>query len=100
MRAKQKQILLVWMYLKKLQDQRKEFIKYCKQFEQHLHFIVQFHQVASKIQEESTDIMIPCFITGVAARGKERLGDLKVNLQFPEHHKVQYLEVNWNSIKN
>ncbi len=44
-----------------------------------------------KNEEQCTDIMISGFIIDMSARGAKRLGPSKINLQFLEHHKVQFL---------
>ncbi len=44
-------------------------------------------------------IFISGFIVDASARGKHRLGPLKINLQFLEHHKDQLLELHQELIK-
>ena len=77
----------------KIADMKKEFIKYCKPFESRLRSNVKSHRVIALNEEQSTDIMIPGFIVDKQARGKQKLSPLKINLQFLEHHKLQYLEL-------
>ena len=77
----------------KIPEAKKEFIKYCKAFEPRLRTNVKSHRVIALDEEQSTDIMIPGFLVDKQARGKSRLGSLKINLQFLEHHKMQYLEL-------
>jgi hypothetical protein len=43
--------------------------------------------------------MIPGFIADAASRGSRKLGPLKINLQFLEHHKNQFLELHRELIK-
>ncbi len=69
---------------------KKEFIKFCKPFESRLRSNVDLHRVVAKVEELSTDILIPGF---------SRLGPLKINLQFLEHHKDQFLEHHQELIK-
>lgn len=45
------------------------------------------------------DIMIPGFIVDKSARGAKRLGPSKINLQFLEHHKENYLELHHDLAK-
>jgi hypothetical protein len=71
----------------KVADLKKEFIKFCKPFESRLHSNIKSHRVVAKVEELSTDILIPGFFVDASARGKHRLGPLKINLQFLERHK-------------
>ncbi len=71
----------------KVADLNKEFIKFCKPFESRLRSNVNSHRVVAKVEELSTDIFISGFIVDASARGEYRLGPLKINLQFLEHHK-------------
>ena len=80
-------------------DLKKTFIKFCKQFEPRLRSNVKSHRVIAKVEDLSTDIMIPGFLVDPSARGKNRLGPLKINLQFLEHHKDQFLELHRELIK-
>jgi hypothetical protein len=73
---------------------KKTFIKFCKQFEQRLRSNVKLHRVIAKVEDQSTNIMIPGFIVDATARGKNKSGALKINLQFLEHHRTDF----WNSI--
>ncbi len=75
----------------KLADVKREFLKYCKPFEARLRKNVVSHRVIAKDEEQSTDIMIPGFIVDKNARGAKRMGPSKINLQFLEHHKDNYL---------
>jgi hypothetical protein len=77
----------------KLPDMKKEFLKFCKPFEARLRCNVQSHRVIAQDEEQTTDIMIPGFIVEKALRGAKRLGPSKINLQFLEHHKVQFLGI-------
>ncbi len=83
----------------KFANLKKEFIKYCKLFESRLRSNVNSHSVFAKVKELSTDIFIPGFIVDASAKGKQRLGPLKFNLQFLEHHKDQLLELHQELIK-
>ena len=83
----------------KVADLKKEFIKFCKPFESRLRSNVNLHCVVAKVEELSTDILIPGFIVDASARGKHRLGPLKISLQFLEHHKDQFLELHQELIK-
>jgi hypothetical protein len=80
-------------------DLKKAFIKFCKQFEQRLRSNVKSHRAIAKVEDHSTDIMIPGFIVDAAARGNRKLGLLKIKLQFLEHHKNQFLELQRELIK-
>jgi hypothetical protein len=75
----------------KIPDVKREFLKFCKPFEARLRSNVETHRVIAKDEEHTTDIMIPGFIIDKSTRGSKRLGALKINLQFLEHHKVQFL---------
>ncbi len=75
----------------KIPDVKREFLKFRKPFEARLSSNVETHHVIAKDEEHTTDIMIPGFIFDKSARGSKRLGALKTNLQFLEHHKVQFL---------
>jgi hypothetical protein len=77
----------------KLADLKREFIKYCKPFEARLRKNVPSHRVIAQEEEQSTDIMIPGFIVDKTARGSKKLGPSKINLQFLQHHKDNYLEL-------
>ncbi len=83
----------------KVPDLKKTFIKICKQFEPRLRSTVQSHCVIAKVEDLSTEIMIPEFLVDTAARSKNRLGPLKINLQFLEHHKNQFLDLHRELIK-
>jgi hypothetical protein len=83
----------------KVADLKKTFIKFCKPFESRLRSNVKSHRVVAKVEELSTDILIPGFIVDASAIGKHRLGPLKINLQFLEHHKDQFLELHQELIK-
>ena len=77
----------------KIADTKKDFIKYCKPFESRLRSNVKSHRVIALDEEQSTDIMISGFIVDKQGRGKHKLGSLKINLEFLEHHKLQYLDL-------
>ncbi len=83
----------------KIPDVKREFLKFCKPFEARLRLNVQWHRVIAQDEEQSTDIMIPGFIVEKAARGGKRLGPSKINLQFLEHHKVQFLGIHQDLAK-
>jgi hypothetical protein len=53
-------------------DLKKTFIKFCKQFEPRLRSTIKSHRVIAKVEDLSTDIMIPGFLVDTAARGKSR----------------------------
>ena len=78
----------------KIPDVKREFLKFCRHFEQRLRRNVAKHRVIAKNEEQCTDIMIPGFIIeNKSARGAKKLGPAKINLQFLEHHKDQFLEL-------
>jgi hypothetical protein len=77
----------------KLADLKREFIKYCKPFETSLRKNVPSHRVIAQEEEQSTDIMIPGFIVDKNVRCSKKLGPSKINLQFLQHHKDNYLEL-------
>ena len=77
----------------KIPDVKREFLKFCRHFEQRLRRNVAKHRVIAKNEEQCTDIMIPGFIIENKARGAKKLGPAKINLQFLEHHKDQFLEL-------
>ncbi len=83
----------------KFPNLKKEFIKFCKLLESRLRSNVNSHSVVAKVEELSTDICLPGFIVDASAKGKHRLGPLKINLQFLEHHKDQLLELLMELIK-
>ena len=75
----------------KIPDVKREFLKFCKHFEARLSRNVAKHRVIAKNEEECTDIMIPGFIMDKSTRGAKKLSPSKINLQFLEHHKIQFL---------
>ena len=83
----------------KIPDVKREFLKFCKPFEARLRRNVKTHRVIPQVEEQTTDIMIPGFIVDKSARGAKRLGPSKINLQFLEHHKENYLELHHDLAK-
>ena len=81
----------------KIPEVKRELLKFCKQFEARLRRNVQTHRVIPQVQ--TTDIMVPGFIVDKSARGNKRLGPSKINLQFLEHHKHNYLELHHDLAK-
>jgi hypothetical protein len=77
----------------KIPDVKREFLKFCKPFEARLRRNVKTHRVIPQVEEQTTDIMIPGFIVDKSARGVKRLGPSKINLQFLEHHKKNYMDL-------
>ena len=83
----------------KIPDAKREFLKFCKPFEARLRRNVKTHRVIPQVEEQTMDIMIPGFIVDKSARGAKRLGPSKINLQFLEHHKENYLELHHDLAK-
>jgi len=77
----------------KIADVKREFIKFCKPYEERLRSNVKTHRVIPTIEEQTTDIMIPGFIVDKTAKGAKRLSPSKINLQFLEHHKKNYMDL-------
>jgi hypothetical protein len=81
----------------KIPEVKRELLKFCKQFEARLRRNVQTHRVIPQVQ--TTDIMVPGFIVDKSARGNKKLGPSKINLQFLEHHKHNYLDLHHDLAK-
>ena len=83
----------------KIPEVKREFLKFCKQFEARLRRNVQTHRVIPQVEDQTTDIMVPGFIVDKSARGNKKLGPSKINLQFLEHHKHNYLDLHHDLAK-
>ena len=77
------------------------FLKYCKPFEPRLRSLVEFHRVTAVNEEEPTQISVAGFITEwkAGSKGKNKLNPMKVEMQFLEHHKMQYLDLHRELMK-
>ena len=74
-------------------DTKAFFLKYCKPFEKRIRSLVPNHRVVlAGDGEASTTVSVPGFL--VDAKSKSKKAPLQVDLQFVEHHKTLYLDLN------
>ena len=70
-----------------------QFLKYCRVFERRLCSLVQSPRVIPVIEDHCTSLDVAGFITEWKGKGKNTLHSLKIELQFLEHHKMQFLDL-------
>ena len=75
-------------------DVKAQWLKYCKPYEKRLDLppCCEFRTI-SVVEDESTDVMVPGFIIDPKAKGKQKTGSIKANLQFLQNHKELYMEL-------
>jgi hypothetical protein len=74
-----------------------QFAKCCKEFEIRLRSLVSAYRVLPLNEEQSIKQDVACFITEWGASGKNTLKPLTLEVQFLEHHKMQYLDLHRES---